>query len=235
MIAALILDFDGLLMDTETPALESWRHVYAGYGYEITLEMWQSALGSHGGFNALEHLTDVMRQQQPAVSFEPEQVYAERQQIKHQMCRDLALLPGAHALLDAADARGLPMAVASSSDREWVQGWLEHQRIAERFVCIRTAEDVAQTKPAPDLFLQAAACMGVSPARCLVFEDSPNGILAARAAGMPCVAVPGSISRHMPMPPADLLLEALDTLTLAEMLEQIAAARSVAARIEQTD
>ena len=86
---------------------------------------------------------------------------------------------------------------------------------------MRTADDVALTKPAPDLFLSAASCLGVPPAQCLVFEDSPNGIRAARAAGMRCVAVPGAITGQLALPPADLVIAKLDALPLAEILAAV--------------
>jgi beta-phosphoglucomutase-like phosphatase (HAD superfamily) len=111
--------------------------------------------------------------------------------------------------------------VASSSDREWVEGWLYQHEIYGEFVCVRTANDVALTKPAPDLFLAAAGCLGAVPEVCLVFEDSPNGILAARAAGMRCVAVPGAITSRLALPPADMLLPSLDALPLADILARL--------------
>lgn len=234
MLTALIFDFDGLIIDTETPAFESWRLVYAELGYELSLELWQSALGTNKGFDAIAHLTS-LRQPVPVgdLPSEAETEHAaplamdfaalreRRQAIKQRMTEDQPLLPGVLALLDQADALGLPCAVASSSGRAWVEGWLRRHAIYERFVCVRTAEDVAHTKPDPDLFLSAAAGLGRAPAACLVFEDSPNGILAARAAGMRCVAVPGAISSLLRLPPADLVLPSLDALPLSEILARV--------------
>jgi HAD superfamily hydrolase (TIGR01509 family) len=221
MIAALILDFDGLILDTETPALESWRSIYAEYGCELSLELWREVLGTSRSFDALENLAKLLRDTQPNVVFDRADLRTRRDYMKVRMTSEQPLLPGVRALLDQADARGLPCAVASSSKRQWVESWLRHHGIFERFICIRTADDVAQTKPAPDLFLSAAACLGLSPAQCLAFEDSANGILAAQAAGMPCIAVPGAISRQFAMPAAELVLTALDELSLAEMLTRL--------------
>jgi HAD superfamily hydrolase (TIGR01509 family) len=225
MIAALIFDFDGLLMDTETAALESWRSIYAEYGCAITLEMWQSALGSSSGFNAMRHLAATLAQRQPPVAFDQQDIRARRDALKLRLCASQPLMPGVLSLLDQADAMGLPCAVASSNSHAWVAGWLRHHAIFERFACLCTGDNVSTTKPAPDLFLCAAACMGVPAARCLVFEDAPNGIRAAHAAAMPCVAVPGPVSRQMPFPPTDLVLSSLDTMPLAEILRRIAQAR----------
>ena len=213
MIQALIFDFDGLLVDTETPAFQSWQPLYAEYGHELPLETWQGALGTSEGFDPLAHLAALVGRPLDRAA-----LLARRQAAKHALSATQPLLPGAREILGQAHELGLPCAVASSSSRDWVQGWLSHHGIAGEFACVRTADDVELTKPAPDLFLSAAACLGVPPARCLVFEDSANGILAARAAGMPCVAVPGPITRRLVLPSADRVIESLDALPLAELL-----------------
>jgi HAD superfamily hydrolase (TIGR01509 family) len=216
MIQALIFDFDGLLVDTETPAFESWRALYAEHGYDLSLELWQGALGTKHGFDTLAHLADLIGR-----PIDRGALLAQRLQLKRALSAEQPLLPGARAILGQAHELGLPCAVASSSDRAWVEGWLRHHGIDGAFACIRTADDVALTKPAPDLFLSAAAGLGLLPAACLVFEDSPNGILAARAAGMRCVVVPGAITSRLVLPPADLTLPALNAMPLHEILAQV--------------
>jgi HAD superfamily hydrolase (TIGR01509 family) len=218
MIQALIFDFDGLLVDTETPAFESWRALYAEQGHELTLDLWQGALGTSHGFDALAHLAGLTNQPIDRVA-----MLTRRIEFKRALSAQQPLLPGAREILGQARQLGLPCAVASSSDREWVEGWLYQHGIYGEFACVRAADDVALTKPAPDLFLAAADCLGVAPEACLVFEDSPNGILAARAAGMRCVAVPGAITSQLVLPPADLLLSSLDALPLAEILASVKA------------
>ena len=213
MIQALIFDFDGLLVDTETPAFESWRALYAEYGHELTLDLWQGALGTSHGFDPAAHLAQLVAQ-----PIDRAALLARRLAVKHALSATQPLLPGVREMLRQAGELGLPCAVASSSSREWVLGWLRQHGIEDQFACIRTADDVQLTKPAPDLFLSAASCLGVPPERCLVFEDSANGILAARAAGMPCVVVPGAITRRLTLPSADLVIESLDAVALADIL-----------------
>ncbi|NNJ10710.1 HAD family hydrolase [Chloroflexales bacterium ZM16-3] len=225
-ITALILDFDGLIVDTESPALQSWQMIYAEYGQVIEIDIWQGALGTNHGFDALAHLIDLVEAADPAQganlrAFGPD-ILARRRQIKDELSAAQPLLPGVAELLDQADAAGLPCAVASSSGRGWVEGWLRRHGILGRFVCVRTAEDVARTKPAPDLFLAAAAGLGRPPSECLVFEDSPNGILAATAAGCPMVAVPGAVTAQIAMPPANLIMPRLDAMPLAEIIAAVA-------------
>lgn len=218
-IDALIFDFDGLIVDTESAGFESWRRIYAEYGHELSLERWQGAIGSQHGFDALEHLYSLT-----GGAFDRAAMRQRREQLKAELSAPQPLLPGVRAILAEAAVLGLPRAIASSSNRAWVVGWLRHHAIEGSFQCIRTAEDVPVTKPAPDLFLAAASCLKVEPARCLVFEDSANGILAARAAGMRCVAVPGPLTRHLALPRADLLLASLDALPLREILAAVAPA-----------
>src|SRR5262245_57733142 len=201
MISALIFDFDGLLVATETPAFESWRAIYTEYGHDLTLDLWKDALGTAEGFDALAHLATLVPHPLDRAG-----TLARRLESKRALAADQPLLPGVRTILDQARALALPCAVASSSDRPWAEGWLSLHNILDYFTCIRTSEDVARTKPAPDLFLSAAACLDAPSAACLVFEDSPNGILAARAARMRCVAVPGAITRQLDLPPADLVI-----------------------------
>ncbi len=215
-VRGLIFDFDGLLLDTETPAFESWRRIYAEFGVELPLALWKEALGTAHGFDALAHLRARL-----GADLDWRAIAERRQLLKQELSASQPLLPGVLTILDEAEALGLPCAVASSSGRGWVYGWLERHAILARFVCVRTADDVARTKPDPELFLSAAACLGLAPQECLVFEDSPNGILAAHAAGMRCVAVPGAISSQLSLPPAELTLARLDALPLAEILRAV--------------
>ena len=214
MITALIFDFDGLLVDTETPAFESWQSIYAEYGHALSLDLWKEALGTSHGFDPLAYLATLA-----GVSIDRDALWARRVASKEQLSALQPLLPGAQAILDQALAMALPCALASSSDRAWIDRWLSLHNISDYFSCTRTADDVVRTKPSPELFLSAAACLGVQPSACLVFEDSPNGILAAQAAGMRCVAVPGAITRQLVLPPADLVIESLDALPLVSILQ----------------
>lgn len=212
MIQALIFDFDGLLVDTEAPAFESWQRIYAEYGQSLSLDLWQGALGTMHGFDALQHLASLVHLD------DPEGVMARRQALKQELSRNQPLLPGVLEILDEAQRLGLPCAVASSSSRAWVEGWLKHHKIYERFQSVLTADDVVRTKPFPDLFLLAAERLNSSPTECLIFEDSSNGILAARAAGIRVVAVPGAITSQLKLPEADLRIESLAAMPLSDIL-----------------
>ena len=178
--------------------------------------MWQHSVGTVGAYDPCAHLADLT-----GVPLDHE---ALRQQVyaRHQTrCEAQPLLPGVVDRVREARAAGLKTAVASSSLSEWVEGWLARHRIRDLFDAVCTRDQVAQVKPAPDLFLLAAARLGVAPEECLAFEDSPNGIRAARAAGMRCVAIPNPLTRHLPLGEADLVVESLADHSLAEILRRV--------------
>jgi HAD superfamily hydrolase (TIGR01509 family) len=125
---------------------------------------------------------------------------------------------GVEDLLAAASRAGVPAAVASSSPARWVVGHLERLGLLEWFTVVATSDDVdgdaRRTKPAPDIFLAAAAKLGAPPARCVVLEDSPHGVAGARAAGMVAVAVPGPMTRGLDFGAADLIVPSLVDVSL---------------------
>ncbi len=220
-LRAVILDFDGLILDTETPIFEAWRTVYGRRGHELKLEAWQHALGTHGGFDPYAHLSALLGE-----TLSHDALLEEVQALNHVACDAQPLLPGVDELLRSARALGLGTAVASSSTRGWVEGWLSRHGIRDRFDVLCGREDVAQVKPAPDLFLLAAERLGLPPSACVVFEDSPNGMRAARAAGMLCVAVPNTLTRELPLPDPDLVVSSLAERPLADLLAHLQQAAS---------
>jgi HAD superfamily hydrolase (TIGR01509 family) len=217
-VEAVLLDFDGLILDTETPIFEAWRGVYRRQGHELTLEDWQHSLGTHGGFDPLARL-----QALTGGLADPDALRSEVQQTNLRACDAQELLPGVSALLEEAVRLGLRRGVASSSSRGWVEGWLGRHQIRRLVEVVCGRDDVARVKPAPDLFLAAADRLRVPPGSCLVFEDSPNGLRAARAAGMRVVAVPNALTRRLALPDHDLRVESLAERTLSAILAALAA------------
>jgi HAD superfamily hydrolase (TIGR01509 family) len=215
-IASIILDFDGLIVDTETPIFEAWLAVYRRHGQPLGLDEWQHALGTHGGFDPLAHLDELV-----GGALERESVLRDVKEATARGCEGQPLLPGVEALLHEAGSLGLSRAVASSSSCAWVEGWLRRHGIRELLDVVVARDDVRKVKPDPELFLLAAARLGCEPRACLVFEDSPNGMRAALAAGMRCVAVPNALTRELARPPVDLVLDSLAGLPLAEILEHV--------------
>jgi HAD superfamily hydrolase (TIGR01509 family) len=213
MIQAVIFDFDGLILDTETPIFETWQEVYQAYGDRLTIEEWSQIIGGNDvPFNPLERL--------PA--------YADREAIAiQQRCREQEMIsrqpvmPGVTGYLKDARALGLKIGLASSSPCDWVVGHLSRLGLIEYFDCILASDDVSRTKPDPELYLAITAALEVDPAQAFALEDSPNGIRAAREAGLFCVAVPNNLTRQMDTTQASLHLEALTDLPLADLIARI--------------
>jgi HAD superfamily hydrolase (TIGR01509 family) len=210
---ALILDFDGLILDTESPIFEEWRATFRARGHDLGLDVWQHALGTFGTYDPCAHLSKLTGE-----DFDHETLRQEVRARNMVRCEALSLLPGVAERVQEARVAGLKTAVASSSTSAWVEGWLERHGIRPLFDTVCSRDHVERVKPAPDLFLLAASRLGVAPERCVVFEDSPNGIRAARAAGMRCVAIPNAVTRALPMEGADLVLTSLGERPLAGIL-----------------
>ena len=215
-VEALIFDFDGLLVDTETLHYQTWNSLFNGYGVELRRERWLLDLGTHGAFDPCAELESLTGK-----SMDREAILRSHRADHLRLCEQEPLRPGVMALLESAREAGLALAVASSSSREWVERWLTQHGVRDYFACVRTRDDVTRVKPDPELFLSAAACLGVPPERCAVFEDSPNGMRAAAAAGMRCVAVPTGMTAGVELPEVALQLRSLDDMPLAAMLARL--------------
>jgi HAD superfamily hydrolase (TIGR01509 family) len=207
---AVIFDFDGLIIDSESPLFEIWQEIYTDHGATLELQDWQHALGTQGGFDPY---ADLGTRCGRVITRDRWADWVSREHWRR--CETQPLLPGVADRLAEARRMGIKTAVASSSRSEWVTPWLERHDLIGAFDAVCTRDDVAAVKPAPDLFLLAARRLGVPPEDCVVFEDSPNGLRAAKAAGMWAVAVPNLLTRPLELPPHDLALDSLATHTLA--------------------
>ena len=213
MIRALVFDFDGLILDTEEPVYRSWLEVYQAHGEELPFERWVQIVGSTTtGFHPQHHLEE--RLGRPL----PKEVLDRRIGRRTEMILANAVLPGVVQHLDAARELGLKAGVASSSTREWVEGHLARLGILDRFECVRCRDDVEHAKPEPDLYLAVLECLGVEAADAIAIEDSPNGVAAAKRAGMRCVAIPNSITTGLDLSEADIKLGSLAEVSLRDLL-----------------
>jgi HAD superfamily hydrolase (TIGR01509 family) len=218
VIRALVFDFDGLILDTEEPVYQSWVEVYREHGEELPFDRWVQIVGSTTiEFHPQRHLEE--RLGRPL----PKDVLDRRAGRRTEMILANELLPGIVEHLAAARASGLKVGVASSSTRDWVSGHLARLGILDSFDCLRCRDDVTSVKPAPDLYLAVLDCLGVAAAEAIAIEDSPNGVLAAKRAGMRCVAIPNSITARLDLGQADVVLGSLAEVTPAELLRRVAA------------
>jgi HAD superfamily hydrolase (TIGR01509 family) len=216
VVRAIVFDFDGLILDTEEPVYRSWLEVYQAHGEELPFERWVQIVGSTTtGFHPQYHLEE--RLGRPL----PKEVLDRRVGRRTEMILANAVLPGVVEHLDAARQLGIKLGVASSSTREWVEGHLARLGILDRFDCVRCRDDVEHAKPEPDLYLAVLECLGVSPWEAIAIEDSPNGVAAAKRAGLRCVAIPNSITARLDLTEADVTLTSLAEVTLSQLLERL--------------
>jgi len=219
MIRAIVFDFDGLILDTEEPVYRSWLEVYQAHGEELPFERWVQIVGSTTtGFHPQHHLEERLGRALP------KEVLDRRIGRRTELVLAQKLLPGVVSQIDQAKAMGLKVGVASSSTAEWVRGHLARLGILEKFDCLRCRDDVANAKPEPDLYIAVLDCLGVTAAEAFAIEDSPNGVMAAKRAGLRCVAIPNSITAKLDLSGADVVLRSLAELTLADLVQKIDAA-----------
>jgi HAD superfamily hydrolase (TIGR01509 family) len=219
MMKALIFDFDGLILDTEGPDYESWRELYASYGCTLPFATWSGYIGAGGpgfAFDVYGYL-----EAQLGSPVDRAAVRAVRRARLAELVAAQAVLPGVTEYLADARRLGLRLAIASSGTREWVAGHLGRLGLDIHFACVTCKEDVPQTKPDPALYLAALQSLDVAPSEAIAFEDSPNGIRAAKQAGLYCVAVPNPLTRGLPLDEADLRLDSLAELPLAALLRKL--------------
>ncbi len=216
MIEALLLDFDGLVVDTETTDYESWRSVFEDHDVELPRDRWISSIGTDGSSYApLEHLRELVGR------IDDDRVQATRRARQEALFEMLAPLPGVVEWLDDARSSGVSIGVVSSSPLVWVEGHLQRVALRDRVDFLMTSDEVPRVKPHPDLYVRALEHAGVEAAHALAVEDSPNGLTAAKAAGLFCVAVPGPMTLGLDFSAADLTLESLAERSLASVAELV--------------
>ena len=216
MIRALIFDFDGLIVDTESPALQSWQEIFREYGYELSLDRWVLNVGRGESLDVVGDL-----QQLVGRTLDAEALTARRRARHIQMVEAQPILPGVVERIAEAHAMGLRLAVASSSPRQWVAGHLERCGLIQHFDAIRTRTDpdVGVGKPDPAVYLAALRSLRVEAGEAIALEDSPRGVEAAMHAGIFTVAIPNDVTRRMGPNGADLTLESLADMTLQELVQ----------------
>ena len=219
-IKALIFDFDGLILDTETPEYQVWQNIYREHGFELPHAEWGKIIGGYGisTFDAAEHLSILSQGQLDSVSLR------DRHRSESAALYLLQpILPGVMDYLHQAKRLGLKLAIGSSSPHSWVDTHAKRLGIFDYFDQVICADDVGvgRTKPNPDLFLLALERLKVRAKEVIVFEDSPNGVKAARSAGIFVVAVPNAVTSLLSIENANLTLRSLADLSLADLLDKV--------------
>jgi HAD superfamily hydrolase (TIGR01509 family) len=190
-LEALVFDFDGTILDTETLEFRRWEALYAQHGRKLALSDWQQGIGTWDAFDPWLGLPDEVQAQR-------EQVYAELHGLLHSDISASGLRPGVREVLFAAQAAGLRLALCTSSSHSWVDPWLEQHGLGHLFEVMATRDDVSRVKPDPELYLLACERLKLPPSFCLALEDSLNGATAAAAAGLRVLVVPNEVTESQP-------------------------------------
>ena len=203
-VDAIIFDMDGVLVDSEPLGFEAMRRVMARQGIAYT----HADNDEFVGRTTLEECQVLTTRHQLAT--DPQELTREYVDILVGLIREQPRpLPGVPGVLESVRAAGYRMALASSADLAVIAENVSALRLERFFEAIVSGTQVARGKPAPDVFVETARQLRVSPEVCLVIEDSRNGLLAAKAAGMTCAVIPCSSTRHQDFSEADHCLQAL--------------------------
>jgi HAD superfamily hydrolase (TIGR01509 family) len=207
-IRAFLFDFDGLVLDTETASLAGWQRTYREHGHELPLDLWAQVVGTHGAWDPMAHLEDLV-----GTPLEREALDERRHAHELSLIEAESLRPGIGEYFAAARRHGLKRAIVSSSSRSWVDLHLRRLEQSVGWDAILTADrDASRAKPAPTLYLEALEQLGLAAEEAIAFEDSVHGVRAARSAGIFVVAVPNAVTRDFGLDEADLLVESLAEL-----------------------
>ncbi len=221
MIRSLLFDFDGLIQDTEGPAFLAWQEIYEEHGCSLPLSAWAAAIGTTDGFDPYAYL-----EEQLGRSVDREALRRRFHQRETELSEAQPVLPGVMEYVAEAKRLRLKLGVASSSSREWVTGHLGRLGLLAAFEAIKCSDDVQHTKPDPELYHALLAALGLLASEAIALEDSPNGIRAAKRAGLFCVAVPNPLTRQLSLEEADLQLASLADMPLEALLQLAARKRA---------
>jgi HAD superfamily hydrolase (TIGR01509 family) len=217
VIRALLFDFDGTIVDTESVCLRAWEETYRRHGVELSFDRWQHGIGTLNGFDELGHLEELL-----GTPVDRDAVSEEQRAREQELMASEPLRSGVAEYLDDARRLGLALAIVSSSSDAWVGERLSSLACADGWACVVTANwEPARAKPRPTLYLEALDHLGVAADEAVAFEDSPNGVAAARAAGIFTVAVPNPVTARLDVTQADVVLDSLADVPLADLLARI--------------
>ena len=209
ILAALVFDFDGLIVDTENPGFISWEEVYQEFGATLSIDDWRHATGYVGGFDPAIHLEQILGRR-----LDWSQLMPKREARNWELTLQAKTLPGIEQLLLSARERRLRIGVASNSENGWVEGGLRRLGLRDYVDTVVSRDMVMNPKPAPDIYLKTVQTLQVEPSHAVALEDSEPGCRAAKRAGMKAVAIPNRFSERQDLSIADLIVKSATELSL---------------------
>lgn len=216
LIKGIIFDFDGLILDTESHQYELFQQLFEEHNVELPFERWLACIGTKTDFSLLSYLTE-----QSINKISEKQLRSDFNQLFVNGLAEMEAREGVIEYLEEAKELGLSIGLASSSDKKWVSGHLSNLGLLGYFDCILTSDDVEYVKPSPELYTKAVNCLGLKPDECIAFEDSVNGMTAAKAAGLTCFIVPNFVTSHMTFNGMDGRLSSMNEKSLSEIIEAV--------------
>ena len=217
MIKALLFDFDGTLVDTESIDLRTWTEVFEAHGVAVPLDRFALRIGTLTGPNEFDELDALLE-----APCDRDAVTATRRRRELELLELEPLRPGVREFLEDARDLGLRVGIVSSSARSWIDSNLERLGLVDAWATVICADgDTTRCKPSPALYLEALELLGVAANETVAIEDSPNGIASARAAGIFCVGFPNDVTSALDLSQADVVVESLEDVSLADLLERV--------------
>ncbi len=204
-IKAMLFDMDGLMIDSEPFSFKAFKSVFEKYGRQLSKEEY---IRRYVGVSEAEESKDMVVRFNLPISAE-ELVQAKRTLYKQLLKDNVITQPGLMELLEKLHQYNYKTAIGSSSTLKNIKAVINKLKISSLIGTYASAEEVNNGKPAPDVYLLAAKKLGVSPAGCLVLEDAPKGVQAAKAAGMLCFAIPSNETKGQDFSMADKVLNSL--------------------------
>lgn len=216
MINALIFDFDGLIIDTETPDYVSWAEIYTEHGTELSRDKWSTLIGGSGAFDPYLNLEELIGRE-----LDRDTIRERRRQRCFELCDTQPILSGVLDMIEQASARKLKLGIASNSNGTWVNTHLKRLELFDYFDVIVTRDQVSAGKPDPEMFLKSLGSFGIKANETIAFDDSHTGSLGAKRAGIYTIAIPNDMTSNHDFSHCDQIIPAMDVLDMDTLLEQV--------------
>ncbi|WP_232311301.1 HAD family hydrolase [Robertmurraya korlensis] len=215
LIKAVVFDFDGLIIDTETVWFESFKEILGAYDVEFPLEIFTPCVGTHGT------IIDQYIEEKLGKKVSVEEVRRRVRECHRNKIINIDARDGVRDYLKQAKELDLRIGLASSSRKEWIHEFLKKLDILHYFDVIKSSDDVKMIKPDPELYIQCTDALNVRSNEVVAFEDSNNGAKAANDAGIACVIVPNPITEGIIFDNYDLRIESMANHSLKDVLNRI--------------
>ncbi len=220
-LQGILFDFDGLIVDTESAIYQAWEEIHRELGLELDLGFWSKYVGK--SIEETDPVGELLDSLGDSIDRKEMKKMISQSEEKH--VSQTEILPGVQELIIKANTAGLKLGIVSSSDKDWIDLHLERLGLAAYFDATATSDEVPRAKPDPMLYQLGLEKIGLKKEKVIVFEDSPNGVLAAKQAGLFCIAVPNPVTKMLQFDKnggqPDLVLDSMTDFSLDTYLEEM--------------